>query len=148
MFISRFFWKTLLLCCKSTLLCGKEFALPKVDGIKKSVLVIGGGPGGMYAAITARKRGYEVDLYEKEERLGGTLWAAGMPTFKHDVLKLITYLERQCLKTGVNVYLNTEFTLKDAKKDYDKVILSAGSSPMMPPIPGIEKAGFVSEFLT
>ena len=71
-----------------------------------------------------------------------------MPTFKHDVLKLITYLERQCLKTGVNVYLNTEFTLKDAKKDYDKVILSAGSSPMMPPIPGIEKAGFVSEFLT
>ena len=56
-----------------------------------------------------------------------------------DVLKLITYLERQCLKTGVNVYLNTEFTLKDAKKDYDKVILSAGSSPMMPPIPGIEK---------
>ena len=126
----------------------KEFALPKVDGIKKSVLVIGGGPGGMYAAITARKRGYEVDLYEKEERLGGTLWAAGMPTFKHDVLKLITYLERQCLKTGVNVYLNTEFTLKDAKKDYDKVILSAGSSPMMPPIPGIEKAGFVSEFLT
>ena len=43
----------------------------------------------MYAAITARKRGYEVDLYEKEERLGGTLWAAGMPTFKHDVLKLI-----------------------------------------------------------
>lgn len=126
----------------------KEFALPKVDGIKKSVLVIGGGPGGMYAAITARKHGYEVDLYEKEERLGGTLWAAGMPTFKHDVLKLITYLERQCLKTGVNVYLNTEFTLKDAKKDYDKVILSAGSSPMMPPIPGIEKAGFVSEFLT
>ena len=94
--------------------------------LKKSVLVIGGGPGGMYAAITARKRGYEVDLYEKEERLGGTLWAAGMPTFKHDVLKLITYLERQCLKTGVNVYLDTEFTLKDAKKITIKLFYQQG----------------------
>ncbi|MFQ7173855.1 MAG: NAD(P)-binding protein [Thomasclavelia ramosa] len=56
--------------------------------------ITGGGPGGMYAAITARKRGYEVDLYEKEERLG--YFGRQVPTFKHDVLKLITYLERQC----------------------------------------------------
>lgn len=126
----------------------KEYALPKPDGTNKKVLVIGGGPGGMYAAITARKRGYDVDLYEKQGRLGGTLWPAGMPSFKNDVLSLITFLERQCLKTGVNIHLNKEFTMKDARKEYDRVILATGSNPVMPPIDGIEKAGLVTDYLT
>ena len=60
----------------------KEYALPKADGTVRKVLVIGGGPAGMEAAITARRRGFEVDLYEKENRLGGTLWPAGGPDFK------------------------------------------------------------------
>ena len=126
----------------------KAYALPKPDGNVKKVLVIGGGPAGMQAAITARQRGFEVDLIEKENRLGGTLWPAGGPDFKADVLKLIKYLETQCYKTGVNVQLNKTVTADNIKGDYDKVILAAGASPVVPPIKGIENTVLASDYLT
>ena len=76
------------------------------------------------------------------------LWAAGLPTFKHDVLRFISYLERQVLKLGVKVKLNMEAT-PEAVIDgrYDKVILAAGSTPLMPPIPGIEAAAPANDYL-
>lgn len=127
----------------------KEYALPKPDGTSKKVLVIGGGPGGMSAAMTAAKRGFDVELWEKTGRLGGNLWAAGTPTFKHDVLRLITYMERQIHKLGVNVRLLKEATAEEvAAGQFDKVILAAGSTPVMPPIPGIEYAASANAYLT
>ncbi len=127
----------------------KEYALPKPDGSKKSILVIGGGPAGMEAAITARKRGWDVELWEKEDRLGGTLWPAGGPDFKADVLKLIKYLETQCYKTGVNVRLNTKATAENIKGgNYDKVVLAAGASPVVLNIKGIENTTLVTDYLT
>lgn len=128
----------------------KEYALPAARAdLKRRVLVIGGGPGGMEAAITARQRGFDVDLWEKEDRLGGTLWAAGGPDFKADVLKLITYQENQCRKLGVNIQLNKTATADNVKGGhYDKVILAAGSTPAVPPIPGIENAALVTDYLT
>ncbi|MBR5048991.1 MAG: FAD-dependent oxidoreductase, partial [Erysipelotrichaceae bacterium] len=127
----------------------KSFALPKPDGTKKKILVIGGGPAGMTAAITARKRGWDAEIWEKEDRLGGTLWAAGGPDFKQDVIRLIKALEVQVEKLGVEVHLNKEATAENVRGGhYDKVILAAGSSPAIPPIEGIEKAKLVSDYLT
>lgn len=127
----------------------KEFSLPKPDGSRKKILVIGGGPAGMQAAITARKRGWDAELWEKESRLGGTLWPAGGPDFKSDVLRLIKYLETQCYKTGVDVRLNTEATEENIRRGgYDKVVLATGASPVVPPIEGIENTKMVSDYLT
>lgn len=127
----------------------KEYALPKPDGTRKRILVIGGGPAGMEAAVTARRRGFDVDLLEKTNRLGGTLWPAGGPDFKADVLRLIRYLETQCYKLGVNVRLNTEATADNIKgSTYDKVILAAGASPVTPKIEGIEHTVPACDYLT
>ena len=126
----------------------KAYALPLPSGQKRNVLVIGGGPAGMMAAITAKRRGFDVDLYEKEDKLGGTLWPAGGPDFKADVLKLIKYLETQCQKLGVNIHLNTAITKDNLEGDYDKVILAAGSTPAMPPIIGIDTTVLASDYLT
>lgn len=127
----------------------KDYALPKPDGSKKSILVIGGGPGGISAAITARQRGWDVELWEKSDRLGGTLWAAGGPDFKADILKSIQYMKTQCEKLGVKVCYNKTATAENVLGgNYDKVILAAGASPAVPPIPGIEHAKLVSDYLT
>lgn len=127
----------------------KDYALPKPDGSKKSILVIGGGPGGMSAAITARQRGWDVELWEKTDRLGGTLWPAGGPDFKADIIKLINYMKTQCEKLGVKICYNKEATPENVLGgSYDKVILAAGASPAIPPIPGIENALLVSDYLT
>lgn len=127
----------------------KDYALPKPDGSKKSILVIGGGPGGMSAAITARQRGWDVELWERTDRLGGTLWAAGGPDFKADIIKLINYMKVQCDKLGVKVRYNRTATEKNVLGGHwDKVILAAGADPAVPPIQGIENVIPVSEYLT
>lgn len=126
----------------------KDYMLPEKTDIKKSVLIIGGGPGGMSAAITAAKRGFNVELWEKSSRLGGNLWPAGLPTFKHDVLNLIKYMERQILKLGVKVVLNKEAVEEEVLDGkYDKIILATGSKPFMPPISGIENSVPANDYL-
>ncbi len=136
--------------CAVNPLCYAEddYPLPEKKDVKETVLVIGGGPGGMSAAMTAAKRGYDVELWEKSSRLGGNLWAAGLPTFKHDVLRLITYMERQVIKLGVRIKLNKEATAENVLAGkYDKIILAAGSVPFMPPIEGIKTASSSGDYL-
>ena len=126
----------------------KEYALPENHSEKKSVLVIGGGPGGMSAAITAARRGFSVELWEKSDKLGGNLWGAGLPTFKHDVLRLITYMEKQIKKLGITVQLNKEAKVDEIPSDrFDKVILATGSRAAIPPIQGIEYASPSDDYL-
>ena len=119
----------------------RDYKLPKPDGTKRSVLVVGGGPGGMEAAIAAAERGFDVTLWEKSMRLGGNLWAAGGPSFKHDVLRLIDYMRTQVLKLGVDVVLGKDATADEiAAFGADKVILAAGAHSVVPPIEGVEHA--------
>ena len=86
----------------------KEFetGLKRVEA-RKRVLVIGGGPAGMQAAIVASSRGHEVALWEKKENLGGQLNLAVIPPGKDELKSLILYLQSQVEKAGVRVSLNT-----------------------------------------
>lgn len=127
-------------CCAVNPLCyaEKDYILTPSD-VKKSVLVVGGGPGGMQAALAGAKRGLEVELWEKSDRLGGNLWAAGLPSFKNDVLKLIKYFETQLHKAHVTVRLLKEACAEEViQRDFDEVILATGSAGLMPSIKGIE----------
>lgn len=94
----------------------KPSACHKKNGEKRAVLIIGGGSAGMEAAITAKKRGFEATIWEKSNRLGGLLWAASAPAFKHDVKNLLNYLITQCNKDGVNVIYDKEATKADLKR--------------------------------
>ncbi|MDN4483577.1 NAD(P)/FAD-dependent oxidoreductase [Demequina lignilytica] len=110
----------------------------------KRALVLGGGPGGMEFAITAAERGIDVELWEKGPRLGGTLHAAGGPSFKSDVKDYAEVLVGRTFRADVTVR-----TMKDATAEeilaggWDKVVLATGARHAMPPIPGIESASVV-----
>lgn len=109
--------------------------------VKKRVLVIGGGPGGLVTAITAKMRGHDVELWEKNKELGGTLLSAGAPSFKRDMMAYKDYLVGKAYRENVTIRLNKEATPEAvAAGGFDKVILAAGAKPVVPPIPGIENA--------
>lgn len=85
----------------------KELAIRTAEK-KKTVLVIGGGPGGMEAAMVAALRGHRVTLWEKSDALGGNLIPASVPSFKQDYRSLIHYLSTQMEKLGVDIRLRQE----------------------------------------
>jgi len=106
----------------------------------KKILVIGGGPGGMSAAIDAAKVGHNVELWEKSTRLGGMLISAGRPSFKLEINHLIDYYRTQLLKLGVKVKYSTAATPETVMESgADAVIVATGSNPLVPKsIPGID----------
>ncbi len=121
----------------------KDYELKPAAEAQK-ILVIGGGPGGMTAAITAAKRGFEAELWEKSAELGGTLKAAGAPLFKYDTKRYMDYLIKQVHKHGVTVRLRKEATEEEIlRAKPDVVILAAGSKAILPRIPGCEKGNVV-----
>ena len=104
-----------------------------------NLLVIGGGAAGMEAAITAAKRGIKVELWEKSEKLGGHLLAAGGPEFKTDVKRMLKYLIHTLDQYDVTVKMNKEATAENViAAGFENVCLAAGSRSFVPPIPGVD----------
>ena len=106
---------------------------------QKNIAVIGGGIGGMEAAILLAKRGHKVTLYEKTDSLGGVFVAAAAPSFKEKDRALISWYIRELSKQPVEVKLNTEIT--DVNNlDADEIIIATGAKAKNIPIKGADKA--------
>ncbi|MBC7323316.1 MAG: FAD-dependent oxidoreductase [Acetomicrobium sp.] len=118
----------------------KYQCLPSVSARKK-VVVVGGGPAGTYAAITAAWRGHEVTLFEKEDKIGGQLNLSSLPPGKDKINWFTEWLEGELKRTNATVRLGecaTADKLFELKPDI--VIVATGAEPIVPNIPGIDRA--------
>ena len=111
----------------------------KMPEKKKKVLVIGGGPGGMEAAITASRRGHDVTIVEKSSCLGGNLHPAGAAYFKEDIAKYRELMIRRVEQCGITALFNTEANPEFVEEfGPDALVVAVGAAELRPPIKGID----------
>ena len=124
----------------------KKYYVEKAKNSKK-VAIIGGGIGGMEAAILCAKRGHKVELYEKTDKLGGVFIAASAPSFKEKDRALIAWYIRELKKyPTITINMNTE--VKDIKSlNADEIIVATGAKAKRIPVQGADKAIEACEYL-
>ncbi len=127
--------------CTVNPLIGRELEGDEIlpAAVRKNVLVVGGGPGGLYAAYTAARRGHQVILCEKENAAGGILKSEQALPFKYEMYQLAGTYEKMAIEAGVEMRYNTEVTPEYVENEQpDAVIIAAGSRPLVPPIKGLD----------
>lgn len=109
----------------------KDFELKPASKIK-NIMIIGGGVAGCEAARVCAIRGHKVSLYEKTDKLGGTIVAGGVPDFKEDDRALIKWYYNELKQNNVDTHFNTKVT-EDLvnKSNFDVIIVATGATPKM-----------------
>ena len=112
----------------------------------KKVAIVGAGIAGLEAARVAALRGHQVDVYEKETKVGGQIHLAAVPPRKDEIMRSIAYYEK-VLPTyeNVNIHLETCAT-KEQLNEADAIIVAVGAHDVALPIAGADSANVVSSW--
>ncbi|MEA1897974.1 MAG: FAD-dependent oxidoreductase, partial [Bacteroidota bacterium] len=116
---------------------GRETRVFTLADKSKHYAVVGGGLAGMEAVLTLKKRGHQVDLYEKNE-LGGQFNLAPLTPNKKSMAALVPYFVKELKDNNINV-IHKEAVKSDLINKYDGVIIASGSKPASIKIPGLDK---------
>lgn len=126
-------------CLVNPLAC-HETSLTITDAtVQKSIAVVGAGPAGLSAAVTAAQRGHTVTLFDKADEIGGQFNIAKRVPGKEEFYETIRYFGKQLELAGVTVKLGQSVTAEVLNNsDFDEIVLATGIIPRVPPIEGID----------
>ena len=122
----------------------KQFEIQPAEN-KKRVFVVGAGPGGMEAARILAQKEHGISLYEKTDRMGGNFRFAFVPQQKQEFEGIVEYLSGQMADNNIKVFMNKEITADFIVSEKpDAVVIATGSKPVVPDIPGLDRANVFS----
>jgi 2,4-dienoyl-CoA reductase (NADPH2) len=105
-----------------------DFGALKPAALLKRVAVIGGGPGGLEAALTAARRGHEVTVFEASDGFGGQFMYAASVPHRHGLRRLIDYQLRELRRLDVDLHLGTAINAAtDLDPNFDAAIIATGA---------------------
>ncbi len=110
----------------------------------KKVAIAGAGIAGLEAARVAAKRGHQVTVFEKDDKIGGQIHLAAVPPRKSEILRAVTYYEKILPSLDIELKLNTEPSAGELNQ-YDAVLVAAGAHNMELPVP-VENSNVVSSW--
>jgi glutamate synthase (NADPH/NADH) small chain len=132
---------------------GKIQPNPPIKRKLSSVAVIGSGPAGLAAADQLNKAGYQVTVFERDEKIGGLL-RFGIPDFKLEkwvVERRVNLLMAEGISFKTNIEVGVDLSISDLKNQFTAVLLATGATiPRDIDISGRNLKGihFAMDFLT
>jgi len=121
-----------------------ETELPLIPAeTPKAIAVVGAGPAGLAAALTAAQRGHKVTLFDKADQLGGQLNMAKQVPGKEEFYGLVDWYRTMVAREGIDLRLGQVADV-DALKGFDDVIIATGVIPRDPQIDGQDRDNVLS----
>jgi 2,4-dienoyl-CoA reductase-like NADH-dependent reductase (Old Yellow Enzyme family)/thioredoxin reductase len=123
-------------------------APPPPTAVGERLVVVGGGPAGLEAALAGQHAGYEVILLERDDRLGGQFHLAPVTRGKEAMQRPLESLVRVATASGVEIRTGVEADVATVRElEPDRVVVATGSEPIIPTVSGLEAPLTAAEVL-